>query len=109
MTVEAVMSTSDGTPRLDAVVRPGGAAPDIDGADEVQEFLFGLSVAAGDPLESMSPADGDDRIQALPLALQGTYSWAEPTVARESAIWGMSPAWPSISLLCLCRVADCDP
>jgi Holliday junction resolvase len=77
MTVVAIMSTSDGTPRLDAVVRPGAAAPDIDGSEEIQELLLGLNVTAGDPPEPMSPADGDDWIQALPWALHGTYSWAE--------------------------------
>src|SRR3990172_10359362 len=77
MTVVAVMSTTDGTPRLDAVVRPGGSAPDIDGSEETQEFLLGLHVAAGDPPEPMSAADGDEWIQALPWALHGTYSWAE--------------------------------
>lgn len=76
MTVVAIMSTRDGTPLLDALVRPGAAAPDIDGSDEIRDFLLGLYVAAGDPPEALSPADGDDWIQALPWALHGTYSWA---------------------------------
>lgn len=77
MTVVAIMSTADGTPRLDAIVRPGGGEPDIDGSEETQESLIRLTVLAGDPLEPMSPADGDDWIQALPWALRGTYTWAE--------------------------------
>lgn len=77
MTVVAIMSTSDGTPRLDAVVRPGAAGPEIDGSERIWEFLLGLYVGAGDPPEPLSPADGDDWIQALPWALRGTYSWAE--------------------------------
>ena len=68
MTDVAIMSATDGTPRVDAVVRPSGTAPDIDGSEETQGFLLGLYVAAGDPLEPMSPADGDDWIQALPWA-----------------------------------------
>lgn len=77
MTVVAVVSAKDGAPVLQAIVRPGPAGVEIDGPDETVALLTDLYVAAGDPPEPLSPADGDDWIQALPWNLDGTYYWAE--------------------------------
>lgn len=77
MTVVAIMSSRDGEPHLDAVVRPGGVGVEIDGSSDAHDLLLGLNVLAGDPPEPLAITDGDDWIQALPWALRGTYTWAE--------------------------------
>lgn len=77
MTVVAVISAKEREPVLQAVVRPGPAGVEIDGSEETAAFLTELYVAADDPPEPLSMADGDDWIQALPWNLNGTYLWAE--------------------------------
>jgi hypothetical protein len=77
MTVVAVMSTKDGKPVLDGIVRPGPFGVEVDGSEATVAFLADLNVVAGNPPEPMSMSDGDDWIQALPWNLTGTYSWAE--------------------------------